>query len=722
MTDHGDPEFDGGFEGIVGHQPLKLPRQVKAERVSWMSRTSDTLGDFTKTGIDSYLALIRRNIQQRCNTIQDLMQTIRINKTNNSKHVTPVEFRHTLIKFGVTLPQPLVDNIFRVFDTDRSGTMDFDEFAMWIMNSEFQPAVSYGEAKNELSQEEVLQKKIKIAIEKYPKVWRLMKANINFMELTADVNRFDMGLSEKDVRLCFLLFDQTGTGYIQCNKIMAWATQGVVPRTPTLEQSVKAGKVFPRLSIEKAIFNLANASTDLMSACFSHIPSGKHIMIGFDEFRRCCLAKGLCKETPIKDLFYALGGTVSMKGTVDVDKLIAAIPSNAKILAATGTAPTYKLGERALVPVSRADRNFREALRKSYKHVSMLLQKQDTDMSGYIQSKDLHVILNSNVLPISHQDFRHLIKNLMIDSEQRVSYMHLLQLYNPMKAPHILEGPTAAANEAGQIVTMALQSVNRYLEPEDEVEKTPLNSARGSALAPPESRKHWQTVLRECQKLDSDKSGLVYRESFLKAVNNTALGRSLGSIQVSEIADRFLVRDGQVDYLSCFRTFLNGMTLKLPNANFPKKLGKSRSGVGFEESDSLAAFRKSLPDLSPSRNPPTAMTTESNAVSDAARASMLGRYPPAAVGVCRKCNRIFLPIWRNLRNEFKRLQMKEKRGFISHELFASVMDTFGVRLSGYELQAIGKAFGSGSSGVKFDEFMRICLVSTPEVCRQAGLE
>ena len=46
---------------------------------------------------------------------------------------------YTLIKFGVILPQPLVDRIFNVFDSDRSGTMDFDEFAMWIMNSEFRP-------------------------------------------------------------------------------------------------------------------------------------------------------------------------------------------------------------------------------------------------------------------------------------------------------------------------------------------------------------------------------------------------------------------------------------------------------------------------------------------------------------------------------------------------------------------------------------------------------
>ena len=106
-----------------------------------MSRTSDIHGQFTKTDIDSYLALIRRKVQEKCNTVQDLMMCIRMNKTNNSNHVTPNEFRYTLIKFGITLPQPLVDNVFRIFDSDRSGTMDFDEFAMWIMNSEFAPHV-----------------------------------------------------------------------------------------------------------------------------------------------------------------------------------------------------------------------------------------------------------------------------------------------------------------------------------------------------------------------------------------------------------------------------------------------------------------------------------------------------------------------------------------------------------------------------------------------------
>jgi hypothetical protein len=53
--------------------------------------------------------------------------------------VTPSEFRYTLLKFNVVLDQEYVNRIFKVFDSDNSGTIDFDEFAMWIMNSEFQP-------------------------------------------------------------------------------------------------------------------------------------------------------------------------------------------------------------------------------------------------------------------------------------------------------------------------------------------------------------------------------------------------------------------------------------------------------------------------------------------------------------------------------------------------------------------------------------------------------
>jgi hypothetical protein len=71
----------------------------------WMNKTSDVFGSHQKTDIDSHLALIRRKIQERCSTTTELIQTIRRNKISDSIHVTPNEFRFTLIKFGIIFDQ-----------------------------------------------------------------------------------------------------------------------------------------------------------------------------------------------------------------------------------------------------------------------------------------------------------------------------------------------------------------------------------------------------------------------------------------------------------------------------------------------------------------------------------------------------------------------------------------------------------------------------------------
>ena len=71
-----------------------------AERCVWMTRTSDVLGSHVKTDLDSYLTLIRRKIHEKCATTVELIQQIRRNKVSDSAHVTPNEFRFTLIKFG----------------------------------------------------------------------------------------------------------------------------------------------------------------------------------------------------------------------------------------------------------------------------------------------------------------------------------------------------------------------------------------------------------------------------------------------------------------------------------------------------------------------------------------------------------------------------------------------------------------------------------------------
>jgi hypothetical protein len=52
----------------VGHHAHVNKIVTKAERVTWMSKTSDIVGSHLKTDLDSYLTLIRRKIQEKCET------------------------------------------------------------------------------------------------------------------------------------------------------------------------------------------------------------------------------------------------------------------------------------------------------------------------------------------------------------------------------------------------------------------------------------------------------------------------------------------------------------------------------------------------------------------------------------------------------------------------------------------------------------------------------
>jgi hypothetical protein len=221
-----------------------------AERVVWMSRTSDVLGCHMKTDLDSYLTLIRRKIQEKCSTTAELITQIRRNKIGESAHVTPNEFRFTLIKFGIILPQTLVDRIFNVFDSDRSGTMDFDEFAMWIMNSEFKPTVkskSGGSGKKTGSMETTfssstnnnnnnnnnnnfnnnnnkLQQQLTAILTEFPRVFETMKSSISFIEFVSLISRCNLPLSERDARAVFLLLDPYDHGCVEAQWIREFAS------------------------------------------------------------------------------------------------------------------------------------------------------------------------------------------------------------------------------------------------------------------------------------------------------------------------------------------------------------------------------------------------------------------------------------------------------------------------------------------------------------------
>jgi len=189
-----------------------------SDRVMFTDTTNQVFGSFTKSDLESHLSLIRRKVQEKCGSIQELMAQVRRTKVGEGNSVTPVEFRYTLAKFGIMMTQAEVSRVFNVFDSDRSGTMDFDEFAMWIMNSEFQPKPK--KVKKGPTFQEKLCYKLKKLVDSYPDTFQCMKAKLTFMEFLSMCTSKNMPVTEKILRSMFMEVDTHDSGVIEKDRLM----------------------------------------------------------------------------------------------------------------------------------------------------------------------------------------------------------------------------------------------------------------------------------------------------------------------------------------------------------------------------------------------------------------------------------------------------------------------------------------------------------------------
>ena len=379
-----------------------------AERVVWMSRTSDVLGSHMKTDLESYLTLIRRKIQEKVSTTAELITQIRRFKIGESGHVTPNEFRFTLIKFGIILPQPLVDRIFNVFDSDRSGTMDFDEFAMWIMNSEFRPTIKKkgkGEEERDTPRSS-LRKKFLACVREHSRVFKAMKKQISFLEFVSDVNRAGMPLSDTEARSIFQVLDPRDSGFIESELLTLWAETG-----KTQLDRRQGSKSFTSLTEKelKAIVNRAiGRNTRQLENAFAHIKHGSGTKLPFEEFRRCVLNGGGSKNMQdVRDLFMALGG--EKEGLADIDYFFEILPP---IYKDPSTEVSVKPTPTADISASRADRRLRDSIRKCFKEVKSDIEKEDPSGSGYVSGEKLFRILQYRCMPLTFQDFRFIVQQV----------------------------------------------------------------------------------------------------------------------------------------------------------------------------------------------------------------------------------------------------------------------------------------------------------------------
>jgi len=490
-----------------------------AERVAWMSRTSDVFGSHLNTDLESYLTLIRRKVQEKCATTQDLIYQIRRNKVGDSAHVTPNEFRFTLIKFGIILSQNLVDRVFNVFDSDRSGTMDFDEFAMWIMNSEFRPVNKDMMKSNEDPPEQVLRKKILNHIQKNPNSFAMLKKQVNFFEFVSSITRLNINIPDSDARKLFLLLDPFETGVIDSDKIKQFIYTGKIDNS--LPDKTKDYEDLDPIPLAEAMTRVSGPNTKYFEGCFGHIPANKGIKMPFEEFRRCLLSSGMGKNlSDVRRLFDALGGKAG--GGADIDLLRQSIP-----------AKPYPRDEskeivKKEVPLTflntgRVDRRLRDAFRKSYKEVVLEFEAADQSGEGYIDAAVFHDILVRKCLPLTFQDFRLITQQLKTrDGGNKVNYNHFCRLYNPITAPHALElaeYARQASYSSGENVLSA--STESFTIKKDDFEEPKYVKAESnnSTGAPNELRRMWQSVLKDCHRSDPDRTGNVSRNSFISALD-----------------------------------------------------------------------------------------------------------------------------------------------------------------------------------------------------------
>jgi Ca2+-binding EF-hand superfamily protein len=731
------------------------------KRVFFLNRTSDIVGSFTKTDLDSYSDLIRRKVQERCQTTQDLMTTIRRIKTGEAGYVTPNEFRFTLIKLGITLPQKVVNDLFNRFDSDGSGTMDFDEFAMWIMNSEFRPQETDASppAKREPPNMALRTKFSKLFIE-YPAYSSGIKTQFTFLELVSEITRKRISsISERDVRSMFMIMDRKKTNSVDMRSVKRWAETGTCETPPASAKAL----VVPNL--REALTKVCGKTPELIVKGFEYARGLKNVH--FEEFRRSLLACGLGqRQEDVKNLFIAIGGA---GGSGDVDRLLAAaeaLPTGAPAHAG------MKTHEASFSVSSRADRKLRQSIRITYEQLRRAFEISDSMNTGYISVDIFFNILQKHCMQTSMQDFRYMMRKVATHpvNADKYDWNHFLEMYNPSHAPHELMGGSTSRSTIAPRSTQSTSSskhpyrsaTNSASAPDPAAtESFPLGPSssvsagvgRGDSSALSEMKKVWINILRSCQRADPNKSGFVNRTQFITALEKN-LHTNMNPETMARLADSYQRRDGLVDYKSCFRNTLSDLAnimpmptsdsasaFKAPAATASRAIGavhpwefdyikqeiqhfddpiiphwktaclKPKPGTARARpsTSSMAEGGNNL-QLSPLRKIPAHGPIS---VDDGEK--FMAQYDPKVREVCTKSQAKWKPVWKQLAAGFHDKQVKNHPGNITTDHMLEVFAASDIHLTKNEYGVISRYFRAIGLNdvVNYSDFMRCC-----NICRK----
>eukprot|EP01036_Dinobryon_divergens_P032163 gene32163-41698_t len=471
-----------------------------AERVLWMARTSDVYGSYEKTDLESYLTLLRRKVQEKCNTV------------------------------------------FKVFDSDHPNTMFMDEFASWVMNSEFKPRMSGNPPPYDPeSPAQHLRRKFLTCVRENAKAFENLDKQVSFIEFISFINLKNMKLTDKEARNVFQIVDHGDSGYISKVALLQWADTGrddysnKVDRPPAIQAD----------SVGELCSKVVGRNTKALESAFSHVQRGSGTRLSFEEFRRCLLNAGAGKNIyDVQQLFQALGGATN--GSADIDLFFKHL---SPIIVDPRTEVSNKPELLPIVSIGRADRHLRDAIRKSYKIVKQEIKANDPTGSGYIESDALYAILVKKCIPLTFQDFRFLTQQLK-KGPGGIDYNHFLQAYNPTHAHHELDGATLS-HSSSLLTNRTIQS--QLVNFADDVSMA--TSAFDSEL-----KQVWHVVLKECHRADPERNGQVSRATFISALQKADTGKTLSLDSVNKLADDYILPNGMVNYLYCFRNYAGDIT------------------------------------------------------------------------------------------------------------------------------------------------------------------
>jgi len=381
----------------------------------------------------------------------------------------------------------------------------------------------------------------------------------------------------------------------------------------------------------------------------------------------------------------------------------------------------------------------------------------DTDPSatGFIQPDDLYRILVKRCIPLTFQDFRFLTQQ-MKKGTGGIDYTHFLQAYNPTQAYHELDG-SALQRKTTDLANSTLPK-NGSMKALGAISKSTIkpsavddisvgtqvfSSSKSNKSGGDDLKRIWHMVLKECHRSDPERNGQVSRTVFIAALQKADTSKSMTADAMNKLADEFVLSNGLVNYLYCFRNYLNEMTgmdtVDMNNnslnksATFSSTLPMGMKTVelrplhpwdfeykrdkhpGHPYWQSASAIPRDMQKFSSTINPPllpAAHEKTASELSNTERDALLSQYNQQVLSICAKSYKTIAPIWRQVRSQLKKKQVITQKGVILATNFISILEENGVILDKKEIGTLVKVFrGPGMQDVvKYDEFLRVCLL------------